>query len=82
MSSPKIINGAVVWGLKTPEEMAADQTQYDRDFAIFTAKFAAMIDDEVRTSDDGLGPEGIWVNQAYVDTRRQAFEKRGLEMPR
>lgn len=78
MGGPKIVNGVRVWGLKTPEEAAADKALYNIDLVIFTDQFSKMTDEEVLVSDEGLGPEGIWVNPAYVDAREQALKGRGL----
>lgn len=80
MSDPKIINGVEVWGFKTPAVAAAERALYQRDLATFTEQFSKMTNDEVRTSDPGFGPEGIWVNPAYVNAREQAFRSRGLQL--
>ncbi len=80
MSGPKFVNGIPVWGLKSPEEDAADKELYDRNYAIYTEQFVKMTDEEVRSSDAGFGPESIWQDPAYAKAREEAFRIRGIPL--
>ncbi|MDP3727426.1 MAG: hypothetical protein Q8R35_02180 [bacterium] len=81
MSGPKITNGVLVYGFRSPEEVAADKELYDRNYAIYTERFAKMTDEEVRSSDAGFGPEGIWQDPAYAKAREEAFRIRDIPLP-